>query len=66
MHYLIRADYSLPLIKENIKHALDSLTTDKLVALKGDNQAALSLIQDVYTTDRSKHIDIAFHYVRML
>jgi hypothetical protein len=66
MHKLIGKDHSSPLVKENHKHFQGSPMQDKPVALKGDNQAALSLIQDAHITDRSKHIDIAFHYVRML
>jgi hypothetical protein len=36
------------------------------VQLKGDNQAALSQVKDPHTHDRSKHIDIAYHFVRCL
>lgn len=66
MHHLIGLEHSSPLVKENLKYALSSPMQSKPVALKGDNQAALSLVQDAHTTERSKHIDIAFHYVRML
>ena len=37
-----------------------------LVELKGDNQAALSQVKDPYTHDRSKYINIAYHFVRCL
>jgi hypothetical protein len=66
MHHLIGSDHSSPLVKENLKFEASTPMKDKPVTLKGDNQAALSLVQDAHTTDRSKHIDIAFHYVRML
>ena len=31
--------------------------------LKGDNQAALTLVKDVHVHERSKHIDIAYHHI---
>ncbi|OBW64777.1 MAG: Nucleotide-diphospho-sugar transferase [Aureobasidium pullulans] len=36
------------------------------VKLFGDNQASLSLVRDAHTHERSKHIDVAYHYVRDL
>lgn len=36
------------------------------VSLKGDNQAALLQAKDAHTHDRSKHIDVAYHYQREL
>ncbi|EKD16066.1 copia-type reverse transcriptase-like protein [Drepanopeziza brunnea f. sp. 'multigermtubi' MB_m1] len=34
--------------------------------MKGDNQGAIALAKNPYLTERSKHIDIAYHYVRDL
>ena len=65
MHYLIGQDPFKPAVKEKIEHVLTS-PASLPVTLKGDNQAALALIKDAHTTERSKHIDVAFHYVRML
>ena len=31
--------------------------------LKGDNQAALTLVKDAHVHERSKHIDIAYHHI---
>ena len=31
--------------------------------LKGDNQAALTLVKDVHVHERSKHIDITYHHI---
>lgn len=50
-----------PSVVEDFKFAYGSP-----VHLKGDNQAAISLVQDAHTHDRSKHIDVAYHYVRDL
>lgn len=65
MHHLIGQNGFRPGVKENQKFAIGILGRT-VVGLKGDNQAALSLIQDAHTHDRSKHIDIAYHYVRQL
>lgn len=34
--------------------------------LKGDNQAALTLVKDAHIHDLSKHIDVAYHHIRDL
>ncbi len=34
--------------------------------LKGDNQAALTLVKDAHVHERSKHIDVAYHHIRDL
>ena len=31
--------------------------------LRGDNQAALTLVKDAHVHERSKHIDIAYHHI---
>ena len=36
------------------------------VQIMGDNQAALTLVKDAHTHKRSKHINIAYNYVRHL
>ncbi len=43
-------------------------TVDRLrpVKLMGDNQAALTLVKDAHIHERSKHIDVAYNYVRDL
>lgn len=46
---------------ENAKHEAQSP-----VQLKGDNQAANSLVKDAHIHERSKHIDVAYHHVRDL
>ena len=65
MHHLVGENAFKPGIKQNLKFALGS-PIGPAVSLKGDNQAALSLVQDAHTTDRSKHIDVAYHFVRHL
>lgn len=59
--YLVGTNPFRPIVSENQKFAIGSP-----VLLKGDNQAALSLVQDAHTHERSKHIDVAYHYVRDL
>jgi hypothetical protein len=59
--HLIGSNPFQPKINEEMRFAIGSP-----VLLKGDNQAALSLVQDAHTHDRSKHIDVAYHYVRDL
>ena len=34
--------------------------------LKGDNQAALTLVKDVHVHERSKHINITYHHIQDL
>ena len=46
-------------IIEDKKHEVDSP-----VQLKGNIQTSLILAKDAYIHERSKHIDIAFHFVR--
>ena len=49
----------------NIKED-DTHKSDSPVQLKGDNQAALTLVKDAHVHERSKHIDVAYHHVRDL
>ena len=48
-------------IAENVKYKAYLPTQ-----LFGDNQAANLLVKDVYISERSKHIDIAYYHVRDL
>jgi hypothetical protein len=64
MSHLIGPNPYQPTVKEDMRYILSSPTAP--VALKGDNQAALSLVKDAHTHERSKHIDVAYHYVRLL
>lgn len=48
-------------IMESIRHSHDSP-----MQLKGDNQAALTLVKDAHIHERSKHIDVAYHHIRDL
>ena len=48
-------------IAENVKYKAYLPTQ-----LFGDNQAANLLVKDAYISERSKHIDIAYYYVRDL
>ncbi|MGN7093129.1 Ty1/Copia family ribonuclease HI, partial [Bacillus safensis] len=50
-----------PTVKEE-----QSFVIGSPVKLFGDNQASLSLVRDAHTHERSKHIDVAYHYVRDL
>lgn len=50
-----------PLVKEKTKFMIGSP-----VLIRGDNQAALGLVRDAQISDRSKHIDVAYHYQRDL
>ena len=61
MHHLVGGNPWKPVVREGIEYEDVSP-----VQLKGDNQAALSQIKDPHTHDRSKHIDIAYHFVRCL
>jgi hypothetical protein len=61
MHHLIGSSPFKPVVKESVTHQEVSP-----VRLKGDNQAALLQVKDAHTHDRSKHIDIAYHFVRCL
>ena len=36
------------------------------VQIKGDNQGALALVKNPHLHERSKHIDIQYHYIRDL
>ena len=65
MHHLIGQNAFRPGVKVNLKFAL-GLPVGIAVGLRGDNQAALSTVQDAHTHDRSRHIDITYHYVRQL
>ena len=64
MHHLISVNLAKSTVKEDIRHLMSSLC--QLVRLLGDNQAALSLVKDAYVNERSKHIDVAYHFVRKL
>jgi len=48
-------------IVEDVNHEANSPAQ-----LKGDNQAALTLVKDAHIHERSKHIDVAYHHVRDL
>ena len=61
MHHLIGPSPFKPVVKESVTYQETSP-----VQLKGDNQAALLQVKDAHTHDRSKHIDIAYHFVRCL
>ena len=37
---------------------------DKPISIKGDNQGSLALVKNPITNNRSKHIDIKFHFIR--
>jgi len=50
-----------PLVKEKTKFMIGSP-----VLIRGDNQAALGLVRDAQISDRSKHINVAYHYQRDL
>ena len=36
------------------------------IQLRGDNQAALTLVKDAHVHERSKHIDVSYHNIRDL
>ena len=38
----------------------------KTVDMRGDNQGAMALVKNPYLHERSKHIDVAYHYIRDL
>jgi hypothetical protein len=61
MYHLIGSSPFKPVVKESVAHQEASP-----VRLRGDNQAALLQVKDAHTHDRSKHIDIAYHFVRCL
>jgi len=61
MHHLIGENSSKPLVKESLQHMESSP-----VKLHGDNQASLALVRDAQVSERSKHIDVAYHFVRRL
>jgi hypothetical protein len=50
-----------PTVKEKTKFMIGSP-----VLIRGDNQAALGLVRDAQISERSKHIDVAYHYQRDL
>lgn len=50
-----------PTVREKTKFMIGSP-----VLIRGDNQAALGLVRDAQISDRSKHIDVAYHYQRDL
>lgn len=62
--HLIGDTPSKPRVKERQEYVIGSPA--RAVDLKGDNQACLSLVKDAHTHDRSKHIDVAYHFVRDL
>lgn len=49
-----------------VKAAKDTVEELRPVKMKGDNQAALTLVKDAHIHERSKHIDVAYNYVRNL
>ena len=40
------------------------LSTTEPIPLRGDNQGAISLVKNPITHEKSKHIDIKFHFIR--
>ncbi len=36
------------------------------VNTRGDNQGAIALVKNLHLTERSKHIDITYHFIRDL
>ena len=67
MHHLIGQDARQPEIKERLCFAKCSPgTKEDRVQLYGDNQASLSMVKDAQVSERSKHIDTAYHFVREL
>jgi hypothetical protein len=40
--------------------------TANLVEMRGDNQGALALVKNPHLHERSKHIDIRYHFIRDL
>jgi hypothetical protein len=64
MDHLIGSTPSKPRIKERQEFLMGSPAN--AVSLRGDNQACLSLVKDAHTHERSKHIDVAYHFVRDL
>ena len=67
MHHLI-GQSSLQLeIKERLSFAKCSPRSDlSAIQLYSDNQASLSIVKDAQVSERSKHIDTAYHFVREL
>jgi hypothetical protein len=59
--HLIGQSAFQPTLKQKMKYMIASP-----VLIKGDNQAALGLVRDAQISDRSKHIDVAYHYQRDL
>ena len=41
-----------------------SLLTSSLVCIHGDNQGAIALVKNPVSHNRSKHIDIKYHFIR--
>ena len=41
-------------------------TNPETVRIRGDNQGALALVKNPHLHERSKHIDIQYHYIRDL
>lgn len=62
MGHHIGPDSFKPNLKEAVRYSMGS----PAVQLRGDNQAALKLAKDAQVSERSKHIDIAFHFQRHL
>jgi hypothetical protein len=49
-----------------LKVSQDAAAQLRLVQLYGDNQAALTLVKDAHVHERSKHINVAYNFVRKL
>ncbi|GIZ47373.1 hypothetical protein CKM354_001046600 [Cercospora kikuchii] len=49
-----------------VKAHPDTVKELRPVQIMGDNQAALTLVKDAHTHERSKHIDVAYNHVRHL
>ena len=67
MHHLIGQSSLQPEIKERLSFARCSPgSNSSAIQLYGDNQASLLIVKDAQVSERSKHIDTAYHFVREL
>ena len=62
------SDLNAMSIADDLRHQGESpaLSKEVPVQLKSGNQAANSLVKNQHIHERSKHIDVAYHYVRDL
>jgi hypothetical protein len=63
--YAKQAMWLLQLLR-NIEYAKYLGSSQWTVNLKSNNQSSLALVHNPHIYDRSKHIDIAYHYIRDL